>query len=73
MLAVDHLVSGPNRFPGGMVPHRSVQEGLLGNVCQDVAVLVLGGREVTGGESLLYPHEVGEVGDTNILPEAGSV
>jgi hypothetical protein len=42
-------------------------------VCQEVALLVLGDGDVTGGESLLYPHEVGEVCDTNILPEAGGV
>jgi hypothetical protein len=37
-------------------------------VCQNVALLIMGGGDVAGGESLLYPHEVGEVCDTKILP-----
>jgi hypothetical protein len=36
-----------------------------------VALLVLGVDDVLSGVSLLYPREVGEVCDTNILPEAG--
>jgi hypothetical protein len=39
------------------------QEVLRKKVCLEVALFVLGGGDVTGGESLLYPHDVGEVCD----------